>query len=1082
VRNPGAFYELSLQDDELKVTHWDVQTGDVNHDYYPVPQGNAWSAITRRQDAEGNLLLFEYNEARQLVGINQQREQRGLRLVYDKQGRLIQVYRSSRALAAEAQDDQPWLQYEYDEQGRLIQFTDPLGATSQYHYDDAQRMTNERTLAGMNYSFRFNAQGRCNYLSGDNDFDRHQLHYDNLARTTKVTNSLGHTTTYHWNEYNQVEKIISPAGQMSTTLYDDDDRIIAEITPGGSTTQYAYDEYGNRSSITAPDGAVVAYAFNAQHQVVSITDPLGNQWQREYDAKGRLTQLTNPLAIPQQFTYNPRGDLTGHQDGAGNQRRFEWDAFGNLTRATDWQGNRSQYAWDAFGNLIRYTDAAGHNTEMRRDRVGHLLQLTLPDGNQRHYAWDIYDNLKSYTDENQVSTRWSYCACGNIEQETKPDGSKIGYGWNPIPGQLAHLTNEKGELYHFEYDIDGRLIQETDFSGATTQYRYDVDGQIAEVHKPSGHISRYRHDPAGRITEVLHDDGSLIRYAYDARGLLVQADNQSCPVSFEYDALGRLIRETQGEQVIEHEYDALNNRIRRKTSNGDTTEFNWNPNGQIERVQQTGFDPVQFAYDPRGYETQRQLGASMAYEQQVDLRGRLVQQALNQQTGPAHRLVQRHYTYDAASNLLGKQDTTWGTTEYTYDILERIESTLHPDQMLERFTYDDNSNITSYQQHQVKPGTDPQAVVNTNAYWQYQRGNQLMERDGTHYEYDPDGQLIGKTDTTGETRYRWNRQGQLVAIHKPDGTEWHYRYDALSRRVEKRGPNTHIEYTWDGDVILYEKHHAETEQNSQTHQWEYHPNDFSPLYKLENRAAQYYSLNDQIGTPLELIDKTGEQVWSERLQTFGGVKATETCQIECPIRFQGQWADEESGLYYNRFRYYDAESGRYISSDPIGLLGGLRLYAYVRNPNGWVDPLGLSGKCPILSGADDLDSITVKNTNLQPDGYQLNNVKIKDGKILIDGKPANGVVDFVITEKGELKLGAGHYTISGQAASVKGAGELYLENGKIDVVNRASGHYQPTSGQLNNIKTTFENNGLLKPDYVDFGRAELPRHNLIQKN
>ena len=831
--NLGAFHELKLESDELRVTRWDVETGDITHDYFPVPQGDEWVSISRREDSEGNALLFRYDN-KQLTEIIQQREQRSLKLSYDDTGRLATIYRESKALGNK-QDKQAFLQYDYDQTGRLIKFTGPLGQTSHYRYDDANRMVNERTLAGMIYTFQFDEQGRCNYLSGDNEFDLHKLSFNDLTRTTEVTNSLGHITAYHWNEYDQVEKIISPAGRMTTTQYDDDDRIVAEVTPSGAVTQYEYDDYGNRCSITSPDGATVKYTFNTHHQVISITDPMGHQWQRQYNDSGQLITLSNPLEAKQHFVYNDSGDLTSHQDGIGNERHFQWDGNGNLKQATDWQNHASNYHWDAFGNLTSYKDAAGHTTRMSRDRVGHLLELTLPDGNKRQYQWDVYDNLKRYTDENKVNTRWNYCACGNIEEEFKPDGHKIAYGWDSVPGQLAHLTNEKGELYHFDYDEEGRLVQETDFSGAITEYDYNADGQISEARKPSGHITRYRHDPAGRITEVMHDDGSTISYEYDARGLLTKADNQDCPVSFEYDALGRLMHETQGEHVIEHEYDELNNRIRRISSLGGVTEFDWNPNGQIASVQQGQFDPVHFEYDDRGYESKRFLGSGMVFEQQVDQRGRLVKQTLNEQSGRSSDLLQRNYQYDAASNLLTKQDSMWGTTKYTYDILERIESTLHPDQMLERFTYDANSNISSYQQHQLKPGKNPESAKNHNDSWKYQQGNQLAERDGTQYEYDPDGQLISKTNTEGTTHYRWNQQGQLVSILKPDGSEWFYRYDALSRRVEKRGPGTHIEYVWDGDVILYEIHHSDSEENSYTHLWEYHPHDFSPLYKLENR-------------------------------------------------------------------------------------------------------------------------------------------------------------------------------------------------------------------------------------------------------
>jgi RHS repeat-associated protein len=131
----------------------------------------------------------------------------------------------------------------------------------------------------------------------------------------------------------------------------------------------------------------------------------------------------------------------------------------------------------------------------------------------------------------------------------------------------------------------------------------------------------------------------------------------------------------------------------------------------------------------------------------------------------------------------------------------------------------------------------------------------------------------------------------------------------------------------------------------------------------------HYYQNDQLGTPRELTNAEGEIAWSATYQAWGNtlkvqwaqdgsdtasqtkVKAKETLQstdlaandpVNQPVRFQGQYFDSETGLHYNRFRYYDPDVGRFVSQDPIGLLGGDNLYSYARNPTGWVDPFGLN--------------------------------------------------------------------------------------------------------------------------------------------
>ncbi|QMV14615.1 RHS repeat-associated core domain-containing protein [Vibrio spartinae] len=83
--------------------------------------------------------------------------------------------------------------------------------------------------------------------------------------------------------------------------------------------------------------------------------------------------------------------------------------------------------------------------------------------------------------------------------------------------------------------------------------------------------------------------------------------------------------------------------------------------------------------------------------------------------------------------------------------------------------------------------------------------------------------------------------------------------------------------------------------------------------------------------------------------SYGNVAYQRKAEIVSPLRFQGQYYDAETGLHYNRHRYYSPSTGRFTTADPIGLAGGLNNYQYVPNPTGWVDPLGLAqcpGDCP----------------------------------------------------------------------------------------------------------------------------------------
>ncbi|MGG7651802.1 RHS repeat domain-containing protein, partial [Pseudomonas sp. ES4] len=197
------------------------------------------------------------------------------------------------------------------------------------------------------------------------------------------------------------------------------------------------------------------------------------------------------------------------------------------------------------------------------------------------------------------------------------------------------------------------------------------------------------------------------------------------------------------------------------------------------------------------------------------------------------------------------------------------------------------------------------------------------------------------------TEYRYDGQHRLVGVTTADGRSASYRYDAFGRRISKTVDGKTTEFFWQGDHLIAE--------SSREHyrSYVYEPGTFRPLAMLDGKgpdqACPFYYQLDHLGTPQELTDYSGDIVWSATYNAYGQLTRLVFGggeQLEQPLRFQGQYFDAESGLHYNRHRYYDPEVGRYLTPDPIKLAGGLNQYQYTRNPTGWVDPLGLSGSCP----------------------------------------------------------------------------------------------------------------------------------------
>ncbi|MDK9431526.1 RHS repeat-associated core domain-containing protein, partial [Gallibacterium anatis] len=231
---------------------------------------------------------------------------------------------------------------------------------------------------------------------------------------------------------------------------------------------------------------------------------------------------------------------------------------------------------------------------------------------------------------------------------------------------------------------------------------------------------------------------------------------------------------------------------------------------------------------------------------------------------------------------------------------------------------------------------------------------------GMTYHYDEFGNLSQRILKDGEVQtYHYNAKDKLikVMIQKPNQAieTWQYQYDVLGRRIGKvrleNGevlPNTQKQFIWDGSHLVQEIEH----KTDRTFTYIYsHPSSYEPLAQLafskgnENPTACYYYHNDQIGIPRELTDEQGKLCWYANYSGWGKVKEeydlTKEKSIHQPFRLQNQYADEETGLHYNFFRYYEPNIGRFTQLDPIGLLGGNNLYLFAINIYKFTDVFGL---------------------------------------------------------------------------------------------------------------------------------------------
>ncbi|RQZ57489.1 RHS repeat-associated core domain-containing protein, partial [Burkholderia sp. Bp9004] len=296
---------------------------------------------------------------------------------------------------------------------------------------------------------------------------------------------------------------------------------------------------------------------------------------------------------------------------------------------------------------------------------------------------------------------------------------------------------------------------------------------------------------------------------------------------------------------------------------------------------------------------------------------------------------------------------------------------------------------------------------------------------GTHYQYDARGNLTQRWHNGKEGRFTWDLFDRLTH-YEDERLKVDYTYDALGRRLSKHSQAHYEErseagphwnraervkrnralqcgftlYGWDGDTLAWESKIADEDGfGARTTHYVYEPGSFVPVAQAVREEAielldqpeygDYYRQDedplwlppppapaidslawyqcDHLGTPQELTDEHSEIAWSAEYRAWGVAqeairKASGKAPIVNPIRFQGQYNDHESGLHYNRHRYYDPSSGRFVSKDPIGLAGGINVYQYAPNPIEWSDPLGLS-RTPVGAGRKQTSSKANQNAN-----------------------------------------------------------------------------------------------------------------------
>src|SRR6266542_2729874 len=304
----------------------------------------------------------------------------------------------------------------------------------------------------------------------------------------------------------------------------------------------------------------------------------------------------------------------------------------------------------------------------------------------------------------------------------------------------------------------------------------------------------------------------------------------------------------------------------------------------------------------------------------------LAYDGLNRLTSLAHAagpttLIANQDTYNDAGNIASWANGN-GAHAYTYDAASRLGSATNNGQPSESYTYDAVGNRTA---------------SHLSAAYGYQSFNKLISSSSAGYIYNNNGNLVSKTDASGTTTFVYDAENRLTQVALPNGLTVNYKYDALGRRIQRTtSSGANERYVYDGKDALAD---LNTDGSVATTYLSGISID-DHLRQTSSATGVSYFLGDHLGTTAGLTDASGGIVEGDSYDSFGNSSGSARTRYG----YTGRERDPDTELLYYRARWYDPQVGRFVTEDPIGVDGGLNLYAYTaNNPVLWNDAFGT---CP----------------------------------------------------------------------------------------------------------------------------------------
>ncbi|PWV49760.1 DUF6531 domain-containing protein [Chitinophaga sp. S165] len=918
-------YRLYNQDDGLYYTFRKTYTAAKQYQ------------LSTIHDKAQFMISFHYNNRGAIVRIIDS-VGRHLHISSDTAGRITGVTARHRG------QERLLISYAYNEAGDLTGITDALEQTTEMTYRD-HLMIKKTDRNGQSFYWEYDKQRRCIHTWGDGGLLEGHIAYYPKEGYNLVINSLGQTTTYYYTPDFAVYQIKDALGYSTFTEYTPEFEIYRSIDEEGNMTGYVYDEMGNCTAVVHPDGSQLTYSYDEEGKLLVAADAQGNSTSYVYYDNGLLHSRSDANGSLQLFTYNAQHLLSSIAEHQAGTTTFTYDEDYNLSALTLPDGGKATWEYDNWGQCLSATNPQQQEQLFRYDKLGRVTEVHVPDGNIVQLQYNAYlDVIRAKDKHNDV--RFQYTPLGKLKQREE-NGAKIHFIYN-TEEQLNTVVDEHGSSFQFTRNARGEIIEDKSFDGIIRRYTLDATGNLLTVNRPGGRQTTLEYDSNHRITRAEYSDGSWETFSYDRNGLLIEAVNEFNTISYTRDYLGRVVEERQ---------------------NGHTVTVSYNKKGHKENIKSSLGALIALTHDKMGVLTginASHEGTKNAWTTQI-MCNHLGQEVERHLPGS----ITSSWTYDntalPSTHTVRHGDEVTRSLYYRWDPHNRLRQIVNAlDKGATKFGHDEFGNLSRAQygdgQYDLRLPDKLGNLFRSEEQKdrKYNAGGQLKASAQARFEYDEEGNLIRKVTNDLKTwQYEWYGNGMLKKVIRPDNSTVTFEYDALGRRTAKLFKQQITRWVWHEHVPLHEWTYeagqrpvAEVDEMGNVIQ---PPEPIPPTslvtWVFEGAVPSakiigdktYSIITDYLGTPCQAYDTDGTLVWACELDIYGKPRKTKGDLSFIPFRYQGQYQDIETDLYYNRFRYYLPDEGIYISQDPIRLAGkNATFYSYVKDTNCQIDILGLN--------------------------------------------------------------------------------------------------------------------------------------------